>query len=208
MYKLHSRTLTALVVSALITNAHAEPQVTDLAADQTGSWTHASGKPVQTGPDPLGQKKTPVSVIPPQLNVFRKEVKVPDTAKSVTFECEAYLENGNFQGGLIASRKGDQEGKGYFFGIEAKDKAVVIGMRGGYTGPWEWFSKTDVTRPAGWTKIKFTWVRDGTLQLYINGDLYLEKEDIRLKMLVDQVQIQTNGDGQKFMSDARLTVEP
>ena len=199
--------LPLLTLAAPITGLRADPAPKDLGIEVAGSaWHHASGKPLDLATDPAGKHPGQVAKIPPDLAVFFLDGAAASGPNDAVLTSDVLLEGGDFHGGLVTTEKGPHQGQGYFYSLDPQGN-LSIGWRGGFTGPWEWISSSKVALPEGWNKFKFEVENDGTIQLYLNGDLMLEKQDTRLPLHFDQVSFQSNGSGQKYVAAVTLANE-
>jgi len=179
----------------------------DLKIEQPGStWHHASGKPLVLVDDPLGKHAGKVVEIPPDLNMWLLDMNPVDAKDSVALSCDVYLMGGNLQVAFGSTIPGDNQFKGYFVGID-KSRTLGLSARLGLTGPWEGLGESATKLPDGWNRLKIVCFKDGTLNVYANDDLYIEKTDKRIPLAPNWINFQSNGDGKKYVANVTLEVK-
>lgn len=177
----------------------------DLQIGEPGSpWRHANGKPLLLEDDPLKQRAGNVACSGSGLDIWQRPINLPEPARGCLFTVDVYVAGGNLQAGIADSRPGPNRYQCYMLGVD-KSGNVSLSARMGLTGPWESLSSTPARLSPGWNKLKLDWRRDGTLDLFANGDLIIEKIDRRIPLSADVVQLQTNGDGDKYVAAVILT---
>ena len=178
----------------------------DLKIDQEGSpWHHASGKPLVLVADPLGKHTGKVVEVPDGLNMWLLNMDTLTPKDSVTLSYDVYLKGGNIQVAFANCTAGDNQYKGYFIGYD-NDHSLSLAARLGLTGPWEGLGSSATKVPDGWNRLKIAVFRDGTIDVYANGDLYIEKTDKRIPLSPNWINFQANGEGKKYVANAVLEV--
>jgi hypothetical protein len=184
-----------------------KPAGTDLKIDQPDSgWHHASGKPLTLVDDPLAKHTGKVVEIPEALNMWLLNMNPVEAKDSVTLSYDAYVPDGNMQVAFASNLAGPDQFKGYFLGID-KNRTLGLSARLGLTGPWEGLGESATKLPVGWVRLKITVFKDGTINVFANDDLYIEKTDKRIPLAPNWINFQSNGDGKKYVANAFLEVK-
>lgn len=180
---------------------------TDLKIDQAGTgWHHASGKPLVLVADPLGKHKGQVVEIPDGLNMWLYDMETQKAKDSITLAFDVYLTGGNIQAAFASTAPGPDQYKGYFVGYDPT-KTIGLQARLGLTGPWEGIGTSATKLPDGWNRLKIVVFKDGTIDVYANDDLYIEKTDKRIPLAPNWINFQSNGDGKKYVANVTLEVK-
>jgi hypothetical protein len=191
--------------AAETTAASPRQETVDLTDDSVISWQTPDKQPGDLVPDPLGTMSTNVYCLSPGLRTFRGMLTTPiEDAKSISLECDVYPESSYIALGVSPTQSNPNHAKAYFLSV-SPDK-IGISARDGPSGPPRGLTHATATRPPGWAKMQLVCARDGTVQLYFNGNLYAEADETSTPLSVGYVEIMTNGDGKKYFADMKIVV--
>jgi len=168
----------------------------DLKIDKPNSGWY--GTALVYADDPLGKMKDKVAALGPSLGVYVLKIDPPVIKEMATLSFDAFVQDGVMSIGL-----GDTECKGYFIVLDKKNK-ITLSARLSGAGQWEALGSTDTNLPAQWVRFKITCFKDGTIDIYANGELYIEKVDKRLPLAPVSIYCEGNGDGKRYVANTLL----